>query len=64
MNHISKTVAMARESMPGGASLNVADRRVHYTALHFIVRVLYRLGTQGTDPNRRGACGKVNKFNI
>ncbi len=37
---------MARKRMPGGATLQVGDRRVHYTALHYNVRVLYQLSAK------------------
>ena len=40
---------------PEGAAAKVAYRRVHYTAPHCGVRVLYRLGAQGADPVWRGA---------
>ena len=45
---------------PGGVAIRVAYRRVQYAQCN--VRVLYRLGAQGADPDRWGASGKLCFF--
>ena len=47
---------------PGGASTRGANRHVQYTVPHCNVRVLYRLGAQGADPDRRGDIDIVVNF--
>jgi hypothetical protein len=41
----------------GGAAIRAAYRRVQYEAIHYNVRIVYRYGAQGVDPDRRGDNG-------
>ena len=42
---------------PGSAAIRAANRRVQYEGKYCSVRVLYRHGAQGADPDRRGDNG-------